>query len=157
MLKRGSTIFAVLALLVMLGLPTSSAAQTTTTCRMDFNLRGWSLVVKSAIGEGTVTCDNGQTADVRIRAKGAGLAAGRFAVRDGHGKFSGVSDISELFGSYAATDASAGLGAQAEALAMTKGPVSLALSGKGTGFDLGVAVEKFTIRPAGTRLRRGED
>jgi len=30
---------------------------------------------------------------------------------------------------------------------MTKGNVSLAIAGKGTGFDLSVAVERFTLTP----------
>jgi hypothetical protein len=155
MSKRNFTLFSVLALsLLLLALPVGLAAQTSTsptTCRMNYNMRGWSLGLKSAIGEGTVTCDNGQTADVKIRAKGAGLAAGRYEIRDGHGKFSPVTDIRELFGSYAAADVGAGVGKEGEALAMTKGSVNLALAGKGTGFDLGAAVEKFIIRPANER------
>jgi hypothetical protein len=155
MLKRGSILFAMLALLLLLAWPASAAA--TTTCRMNFDLRGWSLGLKEAAGTGTVTCDNGQIADVKITAKGAGLTAGRYAIRDGSGKFSEVSDIGEVFGRYAAADVSAGVHKEGAALAMTKGSVSLALAGKGTGFDLGVALEKFTIRPAHQPVRRGED
>lgn len=152
MTKRGFAFCSVLALLLLLGAPaTTASAQNLTTCRMDYDLRGWSAVVKSAHGVGTITCDNGQQANVTLRVKGAGLAAGRYAIRDGHGKFSQVSDIKELFGSYAALNASAGLGKAGEALAMTKGEVSLALSGEGTGFDLGAAVEKFSITPKGMR------
>jgi hypothetical protein len=148
MLKRGLTLSAALALLVLLALPLSAAAQTgQTTCRMNFELKGWSLGIKSATGEGTVTCDNGQTANVRLRAKGAGLSAGKYEIRDGHGKFSAVSDVRDIFGSYGATSVAAGLGKEGEALAMTKGDVSLALSGKGSGFELSAAVEKFTIAP----------
>jgi hypothetical protein len=155
MLKRGSIFFSVLALLLLLAWPASAAA--TTTCRMTYDLRGWSLGLKEATGTGTITCDNGQIADVKIRAKGAGLTAGRFAIRDGSGKFSEVSDIGEVFGRYAAADVSAGLHKEGAALAMTKGSVSLALAGKGTGFDLGVAVERFTIRPANQPGRRDDD
>jgi hypothetical protein len=155
MLKRGSTLFAVLALLLLLAWPASAAA--TTTCRMNYDLRGWSLGLKEATGTGTITCDNGQMADVKIRVKGAGLSAGRFAIRDGTGKYSEVSDISELFGRYVAADVGAGVQKEREALAMTKGSVSLALAGKGTGFDLGVAVERFTIQPANQVGRQHED
>jgi len=147
MTRRGFACCSLLALLLILGLPARAHGQNLTTCRMDFDLRGWSLVVKSATGEGTITCDNGQQANVTIHAKGAGIAAGKYALRDGHGKFSQVSEISELFGTYGATSASAGIEKEREAAAMTKGTVSLGLTGKGTGFDLGVAVEKFTIRP----------
>lgn len=146
MLKRGLMLSALLAALLLL--PASVASQTTsTTCRMSYNLRGWSLGLKSATGEGSISCDNGQTADVKIRAKGAGLSAGKYEIRDGTGKFSAVSDIHELFGSYAAADVSAGVAKEGEALAMTKGDVHLGLAGKGTGFDLGAAVERFTLTP----------
>ncbi|HVR07184.1 MAG TPA: hypothetical protein VMW75_03995 [Thermoanaerobaculia bacterium] len=151
MSKRAFSLSSVLVLsLLLLALPASAAAQSTmsqTTCRMNFNVRGWSLAVKSATGEGTISCDNGQTAEVRIRAKGAGLSAGKYEIRDGHGRFSPVSDVRELFGSYAAGDVSAGAVKEGEALAMSKGSVNLALAGKGTGFDLGAAIERFTITP----------
>jgi hypothetical protein len=56
-----------------------------------------------------------------------------------------VPDISALFGTYVAGGATAGAVKAAGASAMTKGEVSLALSGKGSGFELGVAFGKFTI------------
>ena len=154
MSKRAFTLSVLALSLLLLALPASLAAQSTTsqtTCRMTFNLRGWSLAVKSATGEGTITCDNGQTADVTIRVKGAGLSAGKYEIRNGSGKFSAVTDIRDVYGSYAAADVGAGAVKEGEAMAMTKGSVNLALAGKGTGFDLGAAVEKFTIRPAGER------
>jgi len=147
MSKRGLMLSALLAALLLLPASAASQTSTSTTCRMNFNLRGWSLAVKSATGEGSISCDNGQTADVRIRAKGAGLSAGKYEIRDGVGKFSEVTDIRELFGSYAAADVGAGVGKEGEAMAMTKGSVHLALAGKGSGFDLGAAVEKFTLTP----------
>jgi hypothetical protein len=117
----------------------------TTKCEMTFTLKGWSVIYKTAAGSGTITCDNGQKANVKIGAKGGGLTAGKSRVRDGHGNFSAVSDISELFGTYAAASASAGAVKSGEAHALTKGEVSLALSGKGTGFELGISFGKFTI------------
>jgi hypothetical protein len=117
-----------------------------TVCEMQFTLKGWSVFYKTAKGNGTITCDNGQKASVRIEAKGGGLTAGKSRVDDGHGKFSSVSNISELFGSYGAASAAAGAGKSGEAHAMTKGEVSLALSGHGTGFELGVSFSKFTIK-----------
>ncbi len=117
-----------------------------TVCEMQFTLKGWSAFYKTAKGHGTITCDNGQKASVRIEAKGGGLTAGKSQVNDGHGKFSSVNDISELFGSYGAASAAAGAGKSGEAHAMTKGEVSLALSGHGTGFELGVSFSKFTIK-----------
>ena len=118
-----------------------------TNCRMRFNLKGWSAIYKVAHGTGTVTCDNGQTAAVRIEAKGGGLTAGRTEIRNGTGKFSDVSSIDAVFGSYASASAEAGAERSAEARALTKGNVSLALAGKGHGFDLGVAFEDFKITP----------
>ncbi len=124
-------------------------AKGTTVCNMDYNLKGWSAFYKTSSGSGTITCENGQTAKVKISAKGGGLTAGKSEVREGHGKFSEVSDIKELFGSYANAAAAAGAVKSSEAQALTKGEVSLALAGKGTGIELGVSFGKFTI----TRVR----
>jgi hypothetical protein len=125
--------------------PVAGDAAKTTDCRMDYTLKGWSAFYKTARGSGTITCDNGQTAKVKISATGGGLTAGKSEIRDGHGKFSEVADIKELFGSYASADAAAGAVKSAEAQALTKGEVSLALAGNGTGMELGVSFGKFTI------------
>ena len=53
--------------------------------------------------------------------------------------------IDELLGSYAAAEAHAGAVKSAKAQVMTKGEVSLALSGTGRGWDLGIAFGKLTI------------
>lgn len=124
------------------------AVTNTTKCEMNFTLTEWAAGVKIGHGSGTITCDNGQTARVKLDAKGGGLTAGKNVVRDGYGKFSEVSDIGEVFGDYASAGASAGAGKSAEAQALTKGPVSLALAAKGTGVQLGISVEKFTISRA---------
>jgi len=104
--------------------PAGADTKTTTVCRMDYSLKGWSAFYK-----------------------GGGLTAGKSVVRDGHGKFSEVADIKELFGSYVTGTAAAGAGESSEAQAMTKGEVSLALAGNGTGVELGVSFGKFTITP----------
>ncbi len=114
-------------------------------CEMDFELKGWSAFVKKARGSGTVTCENGQSARIKIRVRGGGLTVGKTEIVEGRGKISGVKDISEVFGSYASVSAHAGVGPSAEATAMTKGEVSLALAGTGRGIDLGVAFSKFKI------------
>jgi hypothetical protein len=141
---RRNTTLCLLALAVGLAAATPAAAKGT-SCQMRYSLKGWSAFYKVAHGRGTITCDNGQKATVSLEAKGGGLTAGRSEVRDGLGKFSEVADISELFGTYAAAGADAGAVKSAAAGAMTKGEVSLALSGKGTGFELGVSFGKFTI------------
>jgi len=114
-------------------------------CEMTFNLKGWSAFYKTAKGDGTIRCDNGQTAKVIIKATGGGITFGKSEVIGGTGKFSGARNIEELFGSYAQSEAHAGAGKSASAQAMTKGEVSLAVSGTGRGVDIGFAFGKFTI------------
>src|SRR5690606_33416131 len=72
------------------------AQEATVECRMDFRLAGWAIIYKEASGSGTVTCSNGQSANVDISAKGGGLAAGKYEIDDGVGTFSKVKDISEI-------------------------------------------------------------
>ena len=107
-------------------------------CKMKFTMSGWSVFYKRASGTGTVTCNNGQTASVKLEARGGGITAGK-------GEFSNVKNIDEIFGSYANSEAHAGAVKSSGAQAMTKGEVSLALSGTGRGWDLGIAFGKFTI------------
>jgi hypothetical protein len=133
------------AALVWATLSMPSHAASRIDCRMRFSMAGWSAFYKTASGEGTVTCDNGQKMKVRIDAKGGGLTFGKSEIRNGLGKFSEVHDIDQVLGVYASAGAHAGAAHSAEAQALTKGPVSLALSGKGSGWDLGVAFGKFTI------------
>ncbi|MEO6688020.1 MAG: hypothetical protein ABIS07_08800 [Dokdonella sp.] len=133
------------AALTLASLSASVHAANRIDCRMRFSLAGWSAFYKTASGDGTVTCDNGQKMKVHIRARGGGLTFGKSEITDGLGKFSEVYDIDQVLGVYASAGAHAGAGNSAEAQALTKGPVSLALSGKGTGWDLGVAFGKFTI------------
>lgn len=115
------------------------------TCRMTFNLKGWSAFYKTAKGDGEIHCSNGQSAKVKIRATGGGITFGKSEVIGGTGKFSGARSIDELFGSYVQSEAHAGAGKSADAQAMTKGEVSLALAGTGRGVDIGFAFGKFTI------------
>jgi hypothetical protein len=133
-----------MAFLLLVAAP-AAAAERTTVCTMDFTLKGWSAGYQTARGEGTISCDNNQTARVKLHLTGGGLTAGKSAVRDGRGKFTAVADISELFGAYASAGAAAGAGQSSEVQALTKGEVSLTLSGKGTGVELGVSLSKFTI------------
>jgi hypothetical protein len=115
------------------------------TCKLAFNLAGWSIFYKTASGTGTVSCDNGESMPVRIRAKGGGLTVGKSRIDDGSGEFSGVYNINDVLGTYASSEAHAGASKSAKAMAMTKGSVSLALVGKGEGWDLGIAFGKFVI------------
>jgi hypothetical protein len=142
-MKRIATAILIATAVTTLAVPAPAAART--SCRMRFTLKGWSAFYKVAHGQGTITCDNGQKASVTLEGKGGGVTAGRSEIRDGLGKFNEVSDISELFGTYVQAGATAGAVKAAGATAMTKGEVSLALSGKGSGFELGFAFGKFII------------
>jgi hypothetical protein len=124
------------------------AADKLVECKMRYNLRGWSAFYKTASGDGTITCSNGQRARVKIRAKGGGITFGKSEIVGGTGDFTGARGIGELFGSYAQAEAHAGAGKSADAQALTKGPVSLVLAGKGRGVDVGFAFGKLTIERA---------
>jgi hypothetical protein len=115
-------------------------------CEMKFTMSGWSAFYKRADGTGRVTCNNGQSATVRLQARGGGLSAGKSTIENGHGEFSNVKDISEIFGNYASAEAHAGAVKSSKAQVVTKGEVTLALTGTGRGWDLGVAIGKFSIK-----------
>jgi hypothetical protein len=123
----------------------ASPAAGMTKCKMTYDLKGWSFFYKTYEGRAFVKCRNGQRAKVRIVARGGGLTLGKSEIDNGKGIFTEVKDISEIFGTYVAVDGHAGATKAVEAWAMSKGEVSLALSGKGRGFDLGVALGTFTI------------
>ncbi|HEU4486871.1 MAG TPA: hypothetical protein VFR96_15390 [Povalibacter sp.] len=129
-----------------IGLPLmSQAADAEVKCHMTFEMSGWSAFYKTSSGTGQVRCTNGQTASVKLEAKGGGLTVGKSSIENGQGEFSGVKGISEIFGSYVAAEAHAGAVKSSKASVMTKGEVTLALSGTGRGWDLGVAFGKLTI------------
>ena len=138
-----------MAVLFVAAIVGTGAARAETKCRMTFDLRSWSAFYKSSKGEGTITCDTGESARVSLRAKGGGLTVGKSKIVDGEGVFSPVEDIRELYGAYAQGEAHAGAGSAVAAQGLTKGEVSLSLTGKGHGVDLGVSFGKFTIEPVG--------
>jgi hypothetical protein len=142
---KNRAILAGLALAATVAAASPAPAAALTKCQMRYDMKEWSIFYKQGKGTGTITCDNGQKADVVLEAKGGGLTAGKGEIRDGLGKFSDVADIADIFGTYAAAQATAGAGNSAAATAMTKGEVSLALSGKGSGIEVGVAFGKFII------------
>jgi len=116
-------------------------------CKLTYEISGWSFFYKQYSGTGVVSCGDGTRADVSILSRGGGITFGKTDISGGRGTFSAVREISETFGTYAAADGHAGAVAAAEGVAMTKGPVSLALSGTGRGFSLGFSFAGFTIRP----------
>lgn len=144
-MKRTPSLIIGLGLLAGLGLAAPLQAREQIDCKMRFSTSGWSIFYKTASGTGTVTCTNGQSLAVRIRAKGGGLTVGKSSIENGVGEFSGVYSINEVLGSYATAEAHAGAVKSAKGQVMTKGEVSVALSGTGRGWDLGVAFGKFQI------------
>ncbi|MET0331165.1 MAG: hypothetical protein ABW154_07030 [Dyella sp.] len=121
------------------------AADADVKCHLRYNLAGWSLIYKHAEGHGTVTCDNGQRASVKISVVGGGLTAGKYRIDNGKGEISHVRSIADVFGDYAEAGADAGVVHSAGAQVLSKGTTSLALAGTGSGVNLGVSVGKFTI------------
>jgi len=114
-------------------------------CSMEFSLKGWSAFYKTSKGEGTIKCTNGQTLSVQIKSDGGGVTFGKSDVKNGTGKFSGITKIEDTLGSYGYAGADAGAVKSSAANVMTKGEVSLSLAGTGDGWNLGVDAGKFTI------------
>lgn len=114
-------------------------------CTMKFSLSGWSVIYKHTSGTGVVTCKDGQTMKVKLESHGGGLTAGKSRIDDGVGNFSDLHKSTDVLGTYAQADASAGAVKSGTAQVLTKGEVSLALSGAGQGIDLGVSIGGLTI------------
>ena len=140
--KRLLPVFA-LAGLSLVGVTAQAAS---VDCKLKFTMSGWSAIYKRADGTGTITCNNGQSMNVKLAARGGGLSAGKSTIRNGVGEFSGVQSINDVLGSYASAEAHAGAVKSAQGQVVTKGEISLALSGTGDGWDLGIAFGKFTIK-----------
>jgi len=143
-MKMHSVGAAVLSVMALLG-GGGALAAADVSCHMTFNLQGWSAFYKTASGTGTIKCSNGQSANVKLDAKGGGLTFGKSSIENGQGEFSGAHNLDELLGSYVSAEAHAGAVKSSKAAVMTKGEISLALSGTGRGWDLGVAFGKLTI------------
>lgn len=138
-----------LLLVATLGLSTAAdiaaAADRYLECTLKFTSKEWSALYASATGEGTVTCKDGPTMRVAIRAQGIGITAGKWKITEGKGTFTHVARIEDVLGSYLAISGDVGVVRTGTARILTKGKVSLALAGKGEGFDVGVAISEFKI------------
>ncbi len=122
----------------------ASAASTPISCTMTYKLSGWSLVYKQYDGSGMVTCSNGQHAQVKLASKSIGFTIGRSDI-EGTGVFSEVRDISEIYGTFVALEGHAGATKSVDGQILTRGLISLALSGIGRGIDIGVTLGGLTI------------
>jgi hypothetical protein len=120
----------------------------TMDCELRFNLKGRPAFYETATGEGVITCNNGQMAELSIRASGGGITFGMSEVVDGTGKFSDAGTIDELFGSYVHGEVFARTGNPVAVQVLTKGRISLVLAGTGRGMDFGFAFEKLTLERA---------
>ncbi len=134
---------AILAVLLSM----SFSASAFTTCHIRYQLEGWSFLYSDYRGEGVVACENGQSAEVRIISRGGGLTIGKSEIDEGTGVISEVKDISEVYGDYVYLNTHAGLTKSVEGVVLTKGEVSLALTGLGRGVDIGASIGVFTILP----------
>jgi hypothetical protein len=76
--------------MMLLAALAQSAWGGSTKCKMTYSLAGWSVGYSTANGSGTITCDNGQSARVSLRAKGGGLTVGKSKIINGRGTFSEV-------------------------------------------------------------------
>src|SRR5215467_4038545 len=142
-MKKLGGIVSCVALAACVFVPVAYAGST--KCLLTFDLHEWAALYESATGNGKITCDNGQSANVAIRSKGGGLSVGKFTIKDGRGSFTDVSSIDEVFGKYVATERDAAAAKAADAWVMTKDKVSLALAGTGKGWELGFSVDEFII------------
>lgn len=142
-MKKTLSLMAVLMASVMVA-PAAQAAGNI-ECNLRYDMAGWSLIYKTASGNGTITCDNGTRMPVKIKVKGGGLTVGKSKIVGGTGRFTGAYSPNDLFGTYAAVGAHAGAVRSSGAAAMTKGDISLALAGTGKGWDLGIDGTAFTI------------
>ena len=136
---------AALAAVLLLALP---AHADSLRCSMKFSLQGWSAFYETAQGQGTVTCSDGSSLPVLLNSKGGGLTVGKSSIDDGYGEFDGVHSINDVLGDYVAGNAHAGAVKSNGVAALTKGEVSLQLKGSGSGFDLGVDLNRFSLRRA---------
>jgi hypothetical protein len=120
------------------------------TCEMTFSMEGWSAIVSKAEGKGTVTCDNGQEADVVLVVSGGGFTFSKTKIDEGKGTFTKVTDISEIFGGYAQGELQTGGDDPTSQQALTKGTVKLQITAEGRGWSFGVSGGKFEIKRAET-------
>ena len=125
--------------------PIPPPAEANVRCTLKFTMQGWSAFYKTADGRGTIDCDNGQSLKVKLSAKGGGLTVGKSSIENGRGRFSAVGSTAQLLGTYVAAEAHPCLIKSPGAQGMTKGELSLALSGTGRGVDLGVVFGAMTI------------
>jgi len=121
-----------------------AAAEQLVSCTMTYNLSGFSLAIKVYDGTGVISCSNGQHQQVTLSSRSIGFSIGKSEI-EGTGVFSGVKSLNEIYGTYAALEGHAGATTSVDGQVLTRGEISLALSGKGRGIDIGVTIGELTI------------
>jgi len=147
--SKNMLIFAGIIGLATIAAPLHAQAQTSNayiSCSMNYKLSGWSFVVKQYDGSGNVTCSNGQRAQVKLTSRSIGFTIGQSDI-EGIGYFSELKDISEIYGVFVALEGHIGAVRSGHGQIMTRGVVSLAISGSGRGFDIGVTLGGLNISP----------
>ncbi len=119
-------------------------SQKLSSCTMTYRMKGFSLAYKQYDGFGEVECRNGQKVQVALSSKSIGFTIGSSEI-DGEGHFSEVKDINEIFGNYVSLGNHFGFIKSIDRQILTKGEVSLALIGKGRGFDIGFTIGDLSI------------
>lgn len=145
--NRFSKIFAMLSVIgICLVGSRPALAESTTSCTMTYKLSGFSLVYKQYDGIGNISCSNGQRAQVNLASKSIGFTIGKSEI-EGTGVFSSVTSLNEIYGTFVSLEGHAGATKSVDAQVLTRGEISLALSGKGRGIDIGVTLGALTISP----------
>lgn len=133
-----------LVAIILTSLSQPVAADNLISCKMTYKLKGWSLAYKQYDGTGEVSCNNGQRASVLLASKSFGLSIGASEI-EGTGEFTQLKDIKEIYGLFASLEGHAGVTKSGSGQVLTRGAVSLALSGEGRGIDIGVTLGGMQI------------
>jgi hypothetical protein len=145
MLRSGVGALALALLVAVAARAEDQEAEGKISCTMEFSMKGWAAIYRTAHGGGTITCSNGEKMEVALDSKGVGVAAGKGEVTGARGVFSPVEHTEELFGNYVGRSAAAAAGEANVASAFVKGDVSLALYGQGKGIGLAKSGSTLTI------------
>lgn len=132
--------------LVSLGILAAGTAEAEpmTSCTMTYTLSGFSFLYKQYDGIGNISCSNGERAQVSLASRSIGISVGKSEIQ-GTGVFSDVRNINEIYGNFVALEGHAGATKSVDAQIMTRGEISLALSGRGRGVDVGVTFGALNI------------
>lgn len=145
--NRLTRFFSLSLVAAVLGLTSVKAsAEPMTSCTMTYKLSGWSLVYKQYDGIGNISCSNGQRAQVALASKSIGFTIGKSEI-EGTAAFSEVKNLNEIYGSFVALEGHAGATKSVDGQVLTRGEISLYLSGKGRGIDIGVTLGALKISP----------